>query len=100
MATAVSVQTLMPSNRRQGARRRPDAPLEAEAACPHAATGGQPNAILLNAILGNLHRFAIFERRLVRHNASNRHVERLGDVDQRLAVLQDRHDKLVHELAV
>ncbi len=50
--------------------------------------------------LRDLHQLAILQGRLVSHDAGDGHVQGLGDVHQRLAVLEDRRDEFIHEVTV
>ena len=50
--------------------------------------------------LWNLHEFAVFENGLMRDHAAHRRVERRRDVDERVFVLEDGLDEVVHEMTV
>lgn len=51
-------------------------------------------------ILGDLEQFAAFERGLMGHDSRDRQVQGREDVHQRLAILEDRGHKLVHQVPV
>ena len=51
-------------------------------------------------VLGDLHEFAVLQSRLVGDDAGDAHVQRLGDIDPRPPVFEDRRDELVGQQAV
>ena len=56
--------------------------------------------VVSQGVLRDLHPFPVFERRLVRHDAGDGHVQGLRHVDPRLAVPKNGIHEFAHEVAV
>lgn len=57
---------------------------------------GRGPAVSLQLILRDPQQLPVLQGGLMRHNAGDRHVQRHRDVNQRLPILQDGGDELVH----
>ena len=65
-----------------------------------AALVRQDRSACSQLVLRNLQQLAAFHGRLVGHDSGDGQVQRQCDVHERLAVLQDRRDELVHQIAM